>query len=301
MAAITSALLIALMTGFRREFQGGLSLVTPTWEKIATRVPSTSKTNTYGWMSQLPRFSEWTGSRTLASIAASAYSITNKDFEATVSVKATDIEDDEIGVYSPLFAELGRGAAVFPDELVYALLAAGHTTACYDGQNFFDTDHPVYPNTDGTGAAATVSNVTSGAGAAWYLLDTSKVVKPLIFQDRKKPNLVAMTQPNDEGVFMDNIYRYGADLRCNVGFGLWQLAHKSTATLTSANFDDAFAKMQSLKADGDRPLAITPTLLVVGPSNRAAAMAAIKAERSASGATNTNYNAVDLMVSPYLA
>lgn len=301
MAAINHALLASLFTGFKASFQGGLTSVAPTWDKIATRVPSTSKSNTYGWMNQVPRFSEWTGQRVLANIATSGYQIVNKDFEATVSVKSTDIEDDELGNYAMLFAELGDAAAKFPDELVFALLAAGSSTLCYDGQYFFDVDHPVYPNTDGTGTAVMTSNVTTGSGPAWYLLDTSRVIKPLIFQERKKPNLVAMTDQNDEQRFSGNIFRYGADLRCNVGFGFWQMAYKSQATLNAANFNDAYAKMQSFKADGGRPLAITPTLLVVPSSLRGAALDVVKAERSASGATNTNFNAVDVLVSSYLS
>lgn len=301
MAAINHALLASLFTGFKANFQGGLVTVTPAWERVATRIPSTTKSNTYGWMNQIPRFSEWTGTRTLASIATSGYQITNKDFEATVSVKSTDIEDDEMGIYATLFRDLGQAAAIFPDELVFALLAAGSSTLCHDGQYFFDVDHPVYPNTDGTGTAVATSNVTTGSSPAWYLLDTSKAIKPLIFQERKKPNLVAMTAADDEQKFMGNVYRYGADLRCNVGFGFWQMAYKSQAALNAANFNDAYTKMQSFKADGGRPLAITPTLLVVPPTLRAAALDVVKAERSASGATNTNFNAVDVLVSSYLS
>ena len=44
--------------------------------------------------------------------------------------------------------------------------------ACYDGQNFFDTDHPVGEQ----GSQETVSNVQTGAGPAWYLLDTTRPV-----------------------------------------------------------------------------------------------------------------------------
>lgn len=300
MAAITPALLQALNTGFKREFQSGLGMVTPTWDKIATRVPSSTKSNTYGWLGQMPRFSEWVGTRSLKNIAASGYAIVNKDYEASIEVKRTDIEDDEIGIYAPLMQELGRGAAVFPDELVFGLLAAGHTTPCYDTKNFFATDHPVYPNTDGTGTPVATSNITTGTGPAWYLLDTSRAVKPIIFQDRQAPNLVAMTKADDEAVFMNNSYRYGVDLRCNVGFGFWQMAHRSQAPLNSEKLSEAIAKMQALKGDGGRPLAINPTLLVVPPALRQAALDTVKAERNAAGATNTNMNAVEILVSPYL-
>ena len=64
----------------------------------------------------------------------------------------------------------------------------------------------------------------------WFLLCTSKVIKPFIFQNRRKPALVAKTAASDDNVFMRNEYLYGADARCNAGFGLWQLAYGSDGT-----------------------------------------------------------------------
>ncbi|WP_427340612.1 Mu-like prophage major head subunit gpT family protein [Caloranaerobacter sp. DY30410] len=63
---------------------------------------------------------------------------------------------------------------------------------------------------------------------AWFLLDTSKPVKPFIFQQRKKPKFVAMTKETDANVFFHKEYIYGADSRDNAGYGLWQLAYGST-------------------------------------------------------------------------
>lgn len=63
---------------------------------------------------------------------------------------------------------------------------------------------------------------------AWFLLDTSKPVKPLIFQERKKPEFVAMDNPTDQNVFMKKEFLYGVDSRDNAGYGLWQLAYGST-------------------------------------------------------------------------
>jgi len=58
--------------------------------------------------------------------------------------------------------------------------------------------------------------------------------------------------------------------------------------------------MQSLKADGGRPLGIKPTVLVVPPGLRAAAIEIVKNERLANGASNPNFGVVDLIVSPWL-
>ncbi|MEI2260034.1 Mu-like prophage major head subunit gpT family protein [Stenotrophomonas indicatrix] len=44
----------------------------------------------------------------------------------------------------------------------FSLLKAGASTLCNDGQNFFDTDHPAYANTDArsfTGAMLTLDQL----------------------------------------------------------------------------------------------------------------------------------------------
>jgi len=302
MAILTPGALTALMTTYRGDYQRGLDNANSDYDKIATTVPSTSKSSTYGWLGKFPKFREWVGDRVINDMAASSYVITNKHWESTVGVDRDDIEDDNLGVYRPMMEEMGRAAKTHPDELVFPLLAAGISTLCYDGQNFFDTDHPVYPNVDGTGTPATVANVDSaGSGPYWYLLDTSRAIKPIIFQERKKPVFTAMDQLTDEQVFTANQLRFGVDARNNVGFGFWQMAFASNQALDAAHFNAAFAAMTGFKSDGGRPLGIRPTLLVVPPALRGDALEVVKAERNASGATNVNRNAVDVLVTPWLA
>lgn len=62
----------------------------------------------------------------------------------------------------------------------------------------------------------------------WFLLCTTKAIKPFVFQDRKKPQLVSKDKDGDDNVFLDKEYLYGVDMRCNAGFGLWHLAWGST-------------------------------------------------------------------------
>lgn len=260
---ITPGTLAALFTAFKAEFQNAQAATPTDWARIATLVPSSSASNTYGWLGQFPTFREWLGDRVLKNMAAHSYSITNKKFESSVGVPRDSIEDDQIGVYKPLFAEMGRASTSHPDELVFGLLKAGLTTLCYDEQFFFDTDHPVYPSTDGTGQAVSVSNYQEGVGPAWYLLDVSRAIKPIIFQNRRPYALKAMTSMDDENVFMRDEYRYGVDARVNVGFGFWQFAYCSKAPLNAENYGLARAAMKNFKADGGRPLGINPGLLVV--------------------------------------
>lgn len=291
---ITLAALRALYVGYKANFQEGLqSRQMPDWSKIATLVPSTTKSEDYGWLGQMPRMREWIGDRVIANITQHGYSIKNKSFEVTVGVKRDDIEDDNLGIYGPMFKELGISAQEWPDDLIFGLLKSGETELCYDKTPFFNASHP-----EGGGVA---SNFATGGGTAWYLLDTSRALKPMIFQQRKAPKLVAKTAETDDNVFDRGEYVYGVDSRGNAGFGFWQMAYKSKLTLDATNFDTAVQAMMSRKNDAGSSLKIMPNLLVVPPSLRAAARTLIEAEKNAAGATNTNYKAVDILVAPQLA
>ncbi|MDZ7902280.1 MAG: Mu-like prophage major head subunit gpT family protein [Rheinheimera sp.] len=199
MALVTNASLNAMRVAFNKVFEQGKVRAKPQYLQVATVVPSTSKSNTYGWLGQWPGFREWVGDRVHEINEGTCIQrIKTKPFESTVAMDRNDIEDDNLGVYNPMFDEMGYASEVFPDELVFPLLKAGFTTVCYDGQYFLDTDHPVNPKVDGSGANASVSNVIiDGAyvGEPWFLLDVSRSLKPLIYQERKKPQFVAMDNP----------------------------------------------------------------------------------------------------------
>lgn len=302
MALVTPAILTALFTAFKSEFEQGKSEAAPQFNKIASVIKSTSASNTYGWLGKFPSLAKWIGDRNIQSMKSQAYTITNDDYESTVGVDRNDIEDDNLGVYSPIFKEMGNAAAIHPDEMIFPLLAAGFTTLCYDGQNYFDVDHPVYPKADGTGVAVSTANMAEDVayeGEAWYVLDTSKALKPLIFQERKKPNLLAMTKMDDEAVFTRKEYRYGVDCRDAAGFGFWQLAFANKRALTPDNLWDSIEKMRSFKADGGRKLGIKPTMLVVPASMEKLATRMLEREME-SNSSNELKGRVELLVADYL-
>ena len=158
MAVVTSSLVSALRVGFQREFQDALSSAPSQWDRLSTRVPSSSAGNTYGWIGQFPKLREWSGDRSFKNIKEHGYSVMNNLYEATVDIPRTAVEDDDIGVYAPLFREMGYAAGTHPDEIVFGLLKNGMSGTCYDGKAFFAVDHPVYLNADGSGDTETVSN-----------------------------------------------------------------------------------------------------------------------------------------------
>ncbi len=295
---ISPAALDGLFKGFSTSFNKGMAAASSQYAQVAMVAPSSTAETTYAWLGQLPRMREWLGDRVVKQLQGHGYAIKNKTFESTIEVARTDIEDDQYGVYGPLFVDLGRAAAEHPDELVFALLAAGFDTKCYDGQNFFDTEH-VAKNRDGE--PIQVSNMQAGAGEGWYLLDTSRAVRPLIFQDRIKPVLTALDRDADQNVFFQDKYVYGTRARSNAGFGLWQLAHGSRAALTPESYSDARKAMMALRGDEGRPLGVRPDTLVVPPSLEQAGLKLINNATAEGGATNEWAGTAKLIVCPWLA
>lgn len=295
---INNSNLATLNTAFKAAFQNAFDQAATDWDKIATQVPSTTAKEEYGWLGNLPGMREWIGERVVHGIAQHGYTITNKTFELTVSVPREAIEDDQYGVYSPLFQELGRAAKAHPDTLVIGqALLNGHNALCYDGQNFFDTDHPVL---GADGSTLSISNYGGGSGTPWFVMDTSRAIKPLILQMRRKPQFVAKTSITDDNVWNRREFEWGVDGRWNVGYGFWQMAYGSRQTLDETNLAAAIAAIGSFKGDYGRPLGLRPNLLVVPPTLEVAARKLIVAQTAANGADNVLAGRLQLLVSPWL-
>lgn len=293
---ITQTSLQALRTGFSTQFNNGLAAAAPVSDPLVTTVSSATKVETYGFLGDLPIFRKWLGEKRIRSLAEKAYALTNEDFEATLGIHKNKIADDNLGLYGPIVSGWGKDAGQLKDRLAFDALRDGHVRACYDGQNFFDTDHPV----DFEGAPTT--NM-SGAGAVepWFLVDLSKPLKPILFQNRQAPTFDMVTDPKDSHVFKTGEYLMGGEARGAAGYTLWQLAHRSTAALDAASYVAAYNAMAALKNDEGEPLEIRPTHIVVGHSNRAAAKTLFDAQALAGGASNIYFKDVAIIDAPRLA
>lgn len=282
---------IAFNTLFNKAFEGQK----PTYQRIATVVPSTTESETYAWLGDIPGMREWLGDREVQNLSGSDYTIKNKDFELTVGVGRNAIEDDKIGLYNPSIQMLAESAALHPDELVFSLLSDAFAALCYDGKPFFAADHPVgektvsnkltdklslqsyitarammqsFKNSKGrslglvpdllvvppaleaTARDILIADYVNGtrntmkdtaeihveprltSDSAWFLLATKRPLKPIIFQQRKKPKFVSITEETSPNVFMQKTYLYGVDSRDNVGFGFWQMGVGSDGSKT---------------------------------------------------------------------
>ena len=292
---VTKASIQALMTSFSSLYGEAFGRV-PNWsDSLATQLTSSTKTATYGWMTRLPGMREWIGPRVLNNLETEDYVLTNKTFENTIAVDVNDIEDDNLGVYSPMMTEFGSANSKWKDKEVKKLLQDGENRIGFDGKGLFAVDHPLDPagvqSNLSTGTALTAENLEAvltamavltgndgelldvdpvklvvppqlaytarvilaptisgdegvvanplhnivelevirdlaNEATTWYVMDTTKAIKALVFQTRQAPVLTQKTSLNDDCVFEDDQFRMGVKARGAAGVGVWFLAHK---------------------------------------------------------------------------
>jgi phage major head subunit gpT-like protein len=152
--------LSALNQRFNILFESSVKAASVAWQKLAVETTSVTKTEHYPISGAAPKMREWLGERQAKNIANYDLSITNKKYESTVEVGVEDVEDDRYGIYDSQIRDQGEQAGLLPQDLLVSLIVNGQTTLCYDGQYFFDTDHPVNPNDS---SLSTQSNVLTSS------------------------------------------------------------------------------------------------------------------------------------------
>jgi len=291
--------LARLFTAYKANFQQGfdsLGNAGSQYEQFCTVVPSTTATEVYPWLKSLPRMREWVGDRVIHSLEGADFSIKNRKFELTEGVERDAIEDDTYGLYGPVFQEFGRSSREHPNELAVEVLQSN--PLCYDGQPLFDADHPVL---DEKGREVSVSNDMGGTGPAWYVMDLSRAIKPLVFQRRRDYNFRALTNLNDSEVFLKDKFLFGVDVRCNVGVGLWQLMVRSKQAFTAENYAAARARLTTLTGDYGRPLALRHTHTMVPGTMEQAARKVLNNALIDGGNSNEWVDTSQLILNPWLA
>jgi len=306
----------SLSTQFSELFQS-----TPTWwSNIATLWPSTTETETIGWMGRVPTFREWVGPRVAHGIATEGYVVRHKPYELTIEVDKFKLQDDQYGLYSPIVRQMAIQAKKWPDYLmVDALQLGGSATLglCPDGLSFWNDSHPndvynsgagtfdnnyalnltpdnyqtiraemmtrvgqdgkplgVVPNELwvppaleavgkqileasyfanltmlGSTQAGTSENVWKGTATlrvvpelgggsndvgtndkTWYLIDTTKALKPLLFVQRAAPTFTYRFDPTDPVVFDSHTFLFGGEARGTYAYALPFLASRSVGS-----------------------------------------------------------------------
>ena len=101
----------------------------------------------YKWLGQSPAMREWVGGRHAKGFSDNSLTIKNKHFEATLEIDVDDLRRDKTGQVLIRIAELADRTNAHWASLLSTLIGNGDSTACYDGQFYFDTDHTEGENT----------------------------------------------------------------------------------------------------------------------------------------------------------
>lgn len=130
-----------LTSGLRTEFMKGAKTVTTFYQELTTEIPSTKSKEVYDWLGATPGLREWKDERQAKALLEHGFEVTNKDYEATISVNKNAMDDDQYGQIKIRVNGMGVAAKKGYDKFYVTTLEAGTTSLGYDGQYFFDTDH----------------------------------------------------------------------------------------------------------------------------------------------------------------
>lgn len=172
--------------------------------------PSSARKTKYPILGQLTGLREWVGERVYEDLARYVYELENKTFEKSVEVPVNDYQDDQLEAYVGIPEEIGRQAYLWPEDLILQRLqngtpAAGAPGLCFDGQHFFDIDHPLDMATVGsstyanrfTTTALTSTNFSSVLASMQQIKGRDN--RPLSFGDPSKRRLIVPPQLREVG------------------------------------------------------------------------------------------------------
>ncbi|MDG4552885.1 MAG: Mu-like prophage major head subunit gpT family protein [Candidatus Competibacter sp.] len=108
---------------------------------VSREFQSDQESETYKWLGMSPAMREWVGGRQPRGMRANGITIPNKKYESTLEVTMDEIRRDKTGQVMIRVQEQAERANAHWASLLSTLIINGESTACYDGQYFFDTDH----------------------------------------------------------------------------------------------------------------------------------------------------------------
>ena len=123
-------------------------------DELCTVVQSDGEDEGYEWLGSVPGMREWVGPRKFKQLLAYEYTLKNKQFESSIELQKTRVDDDRLGMLDVLARRLVSKARMHPSKVLADLFNTAESALCYDGQYFYDTDHE-------SGDSGTQSNLTS--------------------------------------------------------------------------------------------------------------------------------------------
>ena len=137
---ISQAALASIFRGYKVLYDQAYQATPTISGDFVMESPSSNEQEVLDWLGSMPGMRKLVGEIVIQNMAAGTWTITNDEFESTVAVKQSRIENDTFGIYNPVMSALGAAAAQHKDELVIGnILVNGFTNKDFTGKNFFDT------------------------------------------------------------------------------------------------------------------------------------------------------------------
>jgi len=110
-------------------------------DPISMLFTSDQPSETYAWLGQAPAMREWIGGRLAKGFRENGITIANKRFEATLDIPVDWMRRDKTGQIQIRIDEMAQRAQAHWASLLTALIIAGESATCYDGDTFFGGAH----------------------------------------------------------------------------------------------------------------------------------------------------------------
>lgn len=110
-------------------------------DAISMLFDSDQPSEEYKWLGQVPAMREWIGGRQAKGFIENGITIANRHFEATIEFLLRELRRDKTKQVNVRIDEFAQRPNSHWASLLSTLILNGESTACYDGQFFFDTDH----------------------------------------------------------------------------------------------------------------------------------------------------------------
>ena len=177
---VTPAVVAGALTNFRSLFNNAFeaALNLQPWRGIAMEVNSTSDTETYSWLGNVPVMTDVTHDKLqLENLYAMDYSLQNLTYKAAFTVPRSYFEDEKLGMVTPKIQQLAQEAARHPGQLIFQAIVTNGLA--FDGT-------AMIADTRVIGRSANIDNQIAGTGTSVAQFQTdlgAATAQMMLFQD----------------------------------------------------------------------------------------------------------------------
>lgn len=144
--------------------------------ELAMTVNSKTAITKHGWLNQIPAMRKWIGDRQVNNVKTDALTVSNVKFENTLEITREEFEDDQYGLYTPAFRNMGAQAVMTKSRALIDSLLQGTTNTWTDGVSVFSASSRSYDGTNAIKNYVTTTYDAAGTALTTALADMGSYV-----------------------------------------------------------------------------------------------------------------------------